>query len=117
MQRDFGRFDAAVVQRLDQPRREMQSRGRRGDGPSRGREDGLIPGAVCLGVGALDVGRQRHVSDRVDRGVDVTAVVGPQPDEASSKKLHFDYFAVQFPVKHDLRSGLQFLPGVHQRLP
>src|SRR5258705_4103138 len=55
-------FDAAAAQRRFQVRREMQSRGRRGDGAIIHREHGLVVGGIAIVRRALrrNVGRQRR---------------------------------------------------------
>ena len=67
MQRHEVPLDAARVERGEQLRREMQAGGRRGDRAFLPRVDRLVVGAVARVVGPLrgDVGRQRHVADRV----------------------------------------------------
>ena len=62
MQRQPVQFDAAAAQRRFQRRREMQSRGGRGDRALVGREHGLVVGGVAIVGRALggDVGRQRR---------------------------------------------------------
>ena len=63
---------AARVERFEQPRREVQRRGRRGDGALLAREHRLVIGAVRLVGRALrgDVGRQRHPAGALEQQLD-----------------------------------------------
>jgi hypothetical protein len=91
---DFGEIDAAGGQRGQQRRGEVESGGGRRDRPAVAREDGLVADAVCGEVVALDVRRQRHVSDRVDRLVHGRPVVGPQADHASAMESARDHLTM-----------------------
>src|ERR1039457_5758696 len=63
--RDLGRLDSALVYALQDFRREVQARRRRGDGAERFGVDRLVRLAVGGRVGAINVGRQRNVADAV----------------------------------------------------
>ncbi len=81
VQRDKGAFDAALVEALQELLREVQAGGGGGDRPGFARPDGLIALAVFRAVGTGDVGRQRHMPERLevrldlDREVDGVAAV------------------------------------------
>ena len=61
-------LDAARRERVEQRRREVQSRRRRRDRAGRARERRLVPLAIDRRrpVGAADVRRQRHLAERVE---------------------------------------------------
>jgi hypothetical protein len=65
---DGGAAQFAFAQNLG---REMEARGWRGDGSGLSREDSLVPFAILGRIRPLDVWRQRHVSHRGERGVQV----------------------------------------------
>ena len=69
MQGDGDPRDAARLQGRQQRGREMETGGRRGHGAVPGREDRLVVGAVAFvgPAGPLDIGRQRHATDRGQR--------------------------------------------------
>ena len=73
-----------ALQRLDQARREVQRRGRRGDRPVLPREHGLVIVAVGL-VGRAprgDVGRQRHPAGALEQQLDRLLAIEVQQDGA-----------------------------------
>jgi hypothetical protein len=119
VQRDLRDLDAARHQRRQQRGREMQPCCRRRHRPALARVHRLIPIAIRVPVVTLDVRRQRHVANRVDRIGHRRAILGPQPNQPASEVVAFQHLAVKRtnPFEHDLRPGLQFLPRVHQRLP
>src|SRR4051812_32035259 len=119
MQRDLGDLDPACGQCGGQLRREVQARGRRGDRSARLREHGLVPIAIVDGVVPLDVGRQRHVADGVDRLVQRRSVLGPQANHAAPKPAPLEDLAPNGvnSFKDHPRPRFQFLPRMHQRLP
>src|SRR5262249_22020494 len=103
----------------DQWLAEMQSSRRCGDRSALAREQRLVPVPIIGPIVALDVGRQRDVPDRVDRCVDRRTVVGPEPNDASSKKASLENLAVQrvTSLEQDARTRLQLLARMHERLP
>ena len=119
VQRDLDQLDAARLERHHQCRREVQSGGRRRHRTARAREDGLVAVAVGGAVVPLDVRRQRHVTDRVDRRRDRGAIFGPETHAAPPEELPLEDFAMERrrSFEHHPRSRFQFLPRVHQRLP
>ena len=76
MQGYEGGADADGIQPVQQLRREVQARRRRGDGPVLAGVDGLIVHAVTHVWRALlcDVGRERRISDLADRSVEPRAI-------------------------------------------
>ena len=69
----------------------------------------------------MDVGRQRHVAERIDQDVHVVLrVVGPQADPAAAEELPLQNLRHQHPRRplepHE-RTRLQLLTRVHQRGP
>ena len=119
VERDLGHLDAAILEGGHQRRVEVQTGGGRRDRPARAREDGLVPVAIVHAIVAPDVRRQRHVTDRIDRGVHGRVIFGPEPNEAPAEESTLEDFAMEgvISVKDDPRPRLQFLPGMHQRLP
>ena len=120
VQRDGRALDAPLVQRVEKLRREMQAGGRRRDRAALARIHGLIPLAIALRVVALDVRRQRHVADLVDRVLDARAALRPETDRPPAVKMPIEHLSVQHvpgAAEHHLRSGLQLLPGMHERVP
>ncbi len=75
MKRHLGEGDALGPERGQQVRVEMQRCRGRGDRPGMAREDGLVVVAVlCVRRAERgDVGRQRHVAGRRQRGVEIGA--------------------------------------------
>ena len=59
------------------------------------------------------------MTDRVNGGIERRAVLGPQPDQPTPVKPPLEHFAVDGigSFEDHARPRLQFLPGVHQRLP
>ncbi len=107
-------------QLVEQLRREVQPGGRRGDRPARAREHGLIALSIGCRVGALDVGRQRHVTERIDERIDVAAGLGPQTDRPAPLEVTLEHLPHQHarrPLEPDHGSGLELLAGVHEGLP
>src|SRR5262249_44827960 len=54
---------------------EVEARCRRGNRSPLPPEDGLISFAILGAIVAMDVGRQRHVSDTIQRAVDIARAV------------------------------------------
>src|SRR5262249_29499524 len=70
VQRDRRELDAACAQRRQALVRQVKTGRRRRNRAARRREQGLIPFAILRAIGSLDIGRQWHVTERVDRFVD-----------------------------------------------
>ena len=81
-------------------RREVQSGRRRGNRTALARINRLIAIAIGDRIGTLDVRRQRHVADRVDRFADGRAVLGPQTHGATAVKMPADDLGVQRAPPH-----------------
>ena len=119
VQRDRRAFDAAGIERREQLRREVQSRGRCGNRAAVLRVDRLIAIAIGRRIVALDIRRQWHVADAIDDFTQGPAF-GHQPNEAPSMKTagtHFAANAIGAIAELEPRSFLEPLPGMHQRLP
>src|SRR5262245_54569219 len=72
-----------------------------------------------MAIRSLDVRRQRHVTERVDHRIDVTAALDPQSDRSAAVKMSRYDFAEKYarwPLEPYLRARLQLLSGVHQGL-
>ena len=97
----------------------MESRGGRRHRPAAPREHRLIPFAIGVAIAALDVRRQRHVSNRVDRRLERRAILGPETNDSASVELLLEHLAVDRvnSFKRDPRSLVQFLPRMHQSFP
>ena len=87
MQRHGGALDAAGRQRVEQLRRKVQAGGGRRNRASRSRVDGLIAIAIGGHIRALDVRRQRNVTDRIDRLPHRRSIVGPQTNRATAVEM------------------------------
>ena len=68
---DFGGFDAAGADTVENLGSEVQSRGGRGDRADWLGIDGLVSLAIGGRVGAIDVGRKRDVPDAFDYGEEI----------------------------------------------
>ena len=82
--------------------------------------DRLIPFAVGRLIAALDVWRQRHMTDAVDRIVDVDPLIRPEADGAATVKMTRKHFRVKpdvRPFEDDACADVELLPRVHQRFP
>ncbi len=119
MQRDFRGLHAADRKRVHQLGSEVQTRGRRRHRPAAAREHCLVADAIVLPIAALDVGRQRHMADRVNGIINRRAVVGPESNDAPAKEALLEHLGVQsaYSFEHHPRPRSQFLPRVHQRFP
>src|SRR6476620_8446163 len=97
----------------------MQSRCRRRDRASLMRVDGLIALAIVRPIGPTNVRWQWNVADTVDclghRAVFAGEPNRPTPEEPAFEHLPFEPDTVAF--EQHFRSGLELLPGMHQRLP
>src|SRR4029079_17738492 len=100
VQRDLYTSSAAGFKRRDESRVEMESCGRRRYRACFAREHRLISIAIRGAVGTLDVRRQRHVPDRVDRCIDGRSIVGPEPKKAAPVETALENLTVQRP--HDI---------------
>ncbi len=111
---------ASRFESLENAGSEVKARSRSGDGPADACIDGLVAIAIRSDVIALDIGRQRHVSQRIDGIPHWRTVVGPQPHRATAMKMTAKYFGVEAMggrLEHHLRSLAQSLSGMHQRTP
>ena len=108
----FGAGCAAAVQHL---RREVKPGGRRRDGASFAGEDGLVALAVGGRIGALDVGRQGHVADALEGGVEIPIAV--KADGAFAEFRARDDLAFQPFVEAYALADRHLAAGAHQRLP
>ena len=99
---------------------EVQPRGRgRHRSPLPG-EHRLVPFAILGPVITLDVGRQRHVTDRVYRLVEGDALVTPQAHDPATEEfpfLHLAFKRAAGPAESRPRPRLELLARVHERLP
>src|SRR5688572_13305222 len=98
----------------------MESRRRCSDRTPLARVHGLISLAIGCRVFALDVRRQRHVTDVIDGLIHGRAGVGPEPNRAASMKVTLQHFSVEHvvaPSKDHVCPGLQFLPWMYQCIP
>ena len=95
VQRDRGALDAPRVEGQQNLGREMKTRRWRRDRPALARVDRLISLPIGRVIIALDVGRQRHVTDRVHRLVDAGVVVGPETDGAPPVEMPLENLPVQ----------------------
>ena len=75
MQGDVRLLGAGLAAAVQHFRREVQPGGRRRDGASFAGEDRLVALAVGGRIGALDVGRQGHVPDALEGGVEIAVAV------------------------------------------
>jgi hypothetical protein len=98
----------------------MQSRRRCRDGSAVPGIDGLIPFAVGRLIAALDVWRQRNMTDAVDCIVKVEPLIRPDTDGAATVKVTCEDLSVEpgiVAVEDDARTDVEFLPRVHERFP
>jgi len=83
VQRDFGGFNAAVADAVEDLRREVKAGGGSGYRSALFGVDGLIAVAIVRGVRARDVGRQRDVADLIECGEEIVhAMSGREADAA-----------------------------------
>src|SRR5690242_18762538 len=97
----------------------MQSGCRRCDRAALVRVDGLITLAVVGPIGATNVRWQWNVADSIDCLVD-RAVFAGQPNRPTAEKPALEHLALEpdtVAFEQHFRSGLELLPGMHQRLP
>ena len=119
VQRDLDERHAARRERRQERRAQVQAGGRGGHGSALAREHGLIAIAIVAAIGPLDIGRQRHMADRVHHSIDRRPVFGPQTQLAAAVKPPREDFAVQRrrAVEDDAPPRSEPLPGMHQRFP
>jgi hypothetical protein len=86
VQRDRTPSNPPAAERRDRLLREMQTSRRRSHGAAVAREHRLIPRTIGVSVRALDVRRQRHVPERIDRRVEIGGAFGLKPHQPSPKK-------------------------------
>ena len=82
--------------------------------------DRLIPFAVGQLIAALDVWRQRHMTDAVDRIVDVELLIRPETDRAATVKMTREHFPMKPGVgafEDDARADVELLSRMHERFP
>jgi hypothetical protein len=103
---------------------EVQACRGRGDRPPRTGEDGLIPLSIGRRIRTMNVGRQRDVAERVDRVVDVRGALDLEPDETAAEESPLEHLGPKRDtgrpagiLEYQARAGLQFLAGVHERVP
>ena len=96
-------------------RREMQTGGGRGRGASFAGEDGLIALAIGSGVGAADIGRQRHVARALQHFIQIATRV--KADGALAMLAAAEDFGGQFVGDHDAFAGAHFLARADQGFP
>src|SRR6267142_3034312 len=94
VQGDFGDLDAARRERGQQSGREVQPRRRCGNRPTPARKDGLVAIAIGRAVAALDVRRQRHVTNRVNGIRHRSAVLGPETNDSSSEEMPLQHLTM-----------------------
>src|SRR5881628_19497 len=94
VQRDFGDLDAVCHERGQERGGEVQSRCRGGDGPALARKDGLVAIAIGRAVSALDVRRQRHVTNGVNGVGYRLAVLGPETDDPPSEEVPLEHLTM-----------------------
>ena len=120
MEGDVGPLDAGPVEPLEQCLREVEACGRRRDRSRFAGVHRLVALAVEIKVGALDVGRQGHVSDRLYEVGHARRTRRPEPDFAPSAESLFQDLAVQrvrAALEHHLPPGLEPLSWMDQRFP
>src|SRR6476659_7759087 len=88
-------------------------------GPALARKHRLVALSVVRTIRSLDVRRQRHVTDRVDRGVDRRRVLRPETNDAAAVETKFENLALQRMCAVETHPGscTQPLPRMHQGLP
>ena len=120
VQRDGRPLDCARIEPRDRRLAEMQAGRRRGNRAAAPRVNGLVAFPVRRVRRAFDVGRQRHLADRVDGGVDISAIGTPQADGSPAEGAPFEDLGLEHhavPLEPHAATGAQLLPGMHQRVP
>lgn len=111
---------ASMLESIEQRRREMQSRRGRSHRSTAAGIDRLVPLAVRPAVVALDVRRQRHVSDGVHDLRDGATVRRPHTNCPATERVLREDFNVEprwrFP-KTGASARLHLLPRMHQHIP
>ena len=115
VQRDVGAPDARRCQAVEKPVVRCSPAVGAAIDPRALRVHGLVPLAVARIVGAVDVGRQRHVSDGVDDALDVVAVLAPEPDRSAAVKVLLEHLGPErrspAPSNTTRAPGWSFCPG------
>ena len=122
MQGNLGGLDAALANALQNFRREVQARRRRGHRAGRLGVDRLILLAIFGCVGAVDVRRQRNVPDAVEDGEEIVDRIEaqmalaerPAPDDLGCQ---FVRRFVRIAAEIDALAQAELAAGMHQRLP
>jgi hypothetical protein len=120
VQRQRDTLHPARLERVEDRRGEVKAGSRRRDRAALAGVDGLVAVAVEFRIRALDVGRQRHMADRVDRVPHRRAVVGPQSNGPPPVKMPPDHFGIQRACarrESHPRPFPEALPGMHERDP
>src|SRR5712692_2254345 len=95
---------------------EVQPGGRSGNGAGLLCENGLVALTVGGLIGAINVRRQRHVAQALERGVEV--LPGMKAERALSEFSAADDFGLQFALaKHHALARGQFPSRMNQRFP
>src|SRR5258706_3363755 len=117
VQGDLGNFDTAPANTLQDFRGEVQARGRRGHRSSRSGIDRLIAVTVGSPVVAIDVWRQRDVSDALHAGEEISNRMKSYP--ALPKIAARDDLRLQFGrvAEIDFLSDPDFPTRPYQALP
>ena len=98
----------------------MQPCGRCRDGSAVPGIDRLVPFAVGRLIAALDIRRQRHMTEPVDRIVDIDPLIRPETDRAATVKMTREHFPMKPGVgafEDDARAGVELLSRMHERFP
>ena len=123
VQRHLHAVDAFRGKRSEQWLGQMEAGRGRGDRAPDPRVHRLIALAVGVGIRATDVGRQRHMPDGVDVGIDVACcirVFAVQMDGAPAEVPAFENLPIDRPtagLEPDSLADTQLLPRVDQRIP
>ena len=86
------------------------------NGATDARVDRLVPLAIVGAIRPLDVRGQRDVPDRIDRSVDISTILCPQPDSPTPVELPLEHRTVKLSAgafKHDMLARTEFLPWMH----
>ena len=113
-------LDTFLLQAIEKLLGEMESGGRRRDRAALAGIHGLIPIAIALRVVPLDIRRQRHVADVLDRLFDARAVLRPEPYRPPAMEVPLENFAMKHVThasKYHLRSRPKLLAGMDERVP
>ena len=96
----------------------MESRSGSGDGTRLLRKDRLIALLVQFLIGAVDVGRQRHMAEFLDIHIDGEIIYAAKADRAETEFPSRQDFAFQFAsAKYHLFSDVHLSPWANQGFP